>query len=289
MDHDFRGSKLVTLLQLLGFPVVVCKATLLSDETFDNYLEDQLKFFGRKLSNQEIGCKDSHYQILKFISLRKIPISLVLEDDAILTQNFQVKLKKIITDKKLMNNANIITLFYSHLVVKRASYLTHKLNYASAPHGNSSLLKCATPPYGTVGYLVTNKAAEIATKARLGYSSTADWPYEWCGEVKFYTTNPPLVLHPKMTLSTIEEERSQILDSLKIEEKIKRNVTAEFIFGVRTLLRLVLAARELKFRKPIKAAVYKLIEIVSHRYPKLLSPFCKILDFPFYNLSEGFE
>ena len=289
VEHDFRGSNLVTLLQLMGFPVVVCKATLMSDDSFDVYHENQLKFFGRKISNQEIGCKDSHYQILKYISKKKIPISLVLEDDAILTQNFQLGLSEIIADKKLIKSANIITLFYSHLVVKKTSYFIQNLTHMFTLNRNTSLLECATPPYGTVGYLVTNQAADIASSGGLGYLSTADWPYEWCGAVKFYTTNPPLVLHPDMTFSTIENARSQILDSPKFEEKIKRKLGSELIFGVKTLLLLFRAARQLQFKKPFKVAEYKLIEIISHRYPKLLSPFYKVLNFPFFNLKEGFK
>jgi GR25 family glycosyltransferase involved in LPS biosynthesis len=289
MEKSFRGSKLVTLLQVLGFPVIVCKANILGDKTFDIYEEAQLKFFGRKLSGNEIGCKDSHHKIFEYICTNRIPISVVLEDDAILTQNFLAKLKEIISDKKIINNANIVSLFYSHLVTKRMSYFIHKLTYTSHPDRNSSLLKCATPPYGTVGYIVTLKAAEIATSVSFGYASTADWPYEWCGKVKFYVTNPPLVLHPDNKSSSIEQERSQILDSSRMEEKIKRNLGSELIFGARTLVSLVIAARVLFFRKPIKVSVYKLVEIVSHRYPKLLSPFYKILFFPFLVSERGWN
>lgn len=88
----------------------------LSPAQLDYYSNtNSIKVSGRPLSRGEIGCALSHLGVYQLIAERKIPLTLVLEDDVVLCGSFREKILAVSNDCDQWDLVNFITDVDEHL------------------------------------------------------------------------------------------------------------------------------------------------------------------------------
>jgi glycosyl transferase family 25 len=146
-----------------------------------------IRRYGRPLSPGEIGCALSHRLAYQTILSRGLDSAIVLEDDAILSDD--------LTDfpfASLPAQFDVVNLFGRSGLVRRR---------AERQLGRYALHRAAGKIYGTVGYVVSRKGAERLLAASPVVSYPADWPVH-PAKLSFFALSPPAVGH--------EDEDSQL-------------------------------------------------------------------------------
>lgn len=117
----------------------------------------------RQLTDAEFACALSHLAIYATILDRGLPGAIVLEDDARIGDTFQH-----FVERKAWHCAEMILLAHHNTRVTRA---------APRPVVDDVVgYRIALPPYGTVGYCLSARAAHTIRRRSLPLRATADWP-----------------------------------------------------------------------------------------------------------------
>jgi glycosyl transferase family 25 len=149
----------------------------------------------------EIGCALSHIKIYRKIIDEKIPIALILEDDAVLPDNIKDVLKDIEKFNKKSNKPNLILLTK---VEKYISSFCKKLENINLYKFHKGWL--------AYGYIINRKGAEILLKHLYPVKVVADhWLY-----IKFYT---------KLSLYCVVPHVVESIDGLQSVLENDRNKT----------------------------------------------------------------
>ena len=184
-----------------------------------------IRAIGRELTNGEIGCALSHQKIYKKLVEQKIPYAVILEDDAILCNDFKTIVENIIRKTQqfdivlLGHNANIkqYILPYTFWGYKKII-------------GKYFLFRPTTWCYGTYGYIISCLGAE-----KLMQNSKIFLPADHytgnIGKLDIFILLPRCIGVSQLEDSSLRLERKQILKEERntFWQKIRR-ITGIVVF-----------------------------------------------------------
>lgn len=156
------------------------------------------KNLGRPMSNAEYGCALSHHLVYKAILERGLHLAVILEDDAIVGDEFFDAINNIGRP-----HFDLLLLDHEWAVVSR----TDRMKF-----GNNILAyRCKSQPDRTTGYCVTRSGAFKLVKWSTPIAALADWPVD-ITQMQAYAVSPRLVDHPDPAIaaSYIEHDRYQL-------------------------------------------------------------------------------
>lgn len=183
-----------------------------------------------RLSPGEVGCYASHLQVAQIISAEQVPLALVIEDDAILEDDFLAVLREAI--ENLPPDWNFL-------------HLSGKAAHAVKPIGEVGrhrIVRYSRIPTGTVAYLINFEGAR-----KLLRPMPRRWPFDtdvrqpWQFGLDVYGISPPIVDHDDSLESAILSfgERSRLRRGLHpMRDCVTGNpfkTAASFSFNARKL------------------------------------------------------
>ena len=153
----------------------------------------------RPMLNGEIGAALSHALVYDKICSQQIEHSIVLEDDAIITNDFA----KIIQRNLLVKSTNIDMAFLCHFrcFVKKKPQII----------GNFSCRKVAFMPFSATAYYINLSVARMLQKETETIAYLADFPVAVDTRYRVVAFYPRLVQHPLQTTQTSIEGRPKRL------------------------------------------------------------------------------
>jgi len=183
------------------------------------------KRYIRNAALGEIGCTLSHRKIWKKVSSIENGFGIILEDDVSLENKFFEFIKDLqVKDlhKRFYNKSCIFLLGHSktakeNLWMQRLKQPLIETTYLSnTKFGiNSDINLC-----GTVGYLITSKAAKMLLKKNIFFNLADDF--------KYYHSKGVIVYHPKLPL--VYEDLNENISSTGNEIKIFHKLYSRRIF-----------------------------------------------------------
>lgn len=281
MRQNFRGEELVDSLKSIGFNVIICLAKPSTTQGNSRNRDLRHKLIGRDLSKSEIGCLESHDQILKNSFLNEKEIAFIFEDDAILTFGFIKHFNEIIDNFKVIKKPSILSLSYSIRLLGVGNRFSKLIKVVKT----TDLLKLKVPPYGTMAYIVNKSAIDIIKKEKLKYISPADWPYEWSGAIKYFSTRKPLVIHPEVSEDLIAKEQSK-------ETNTRRKPLSDLKYLknlAKKIISIYIESRKHELRNPRKIVRNVFLIECMHANFKLFSKIYNIETFPFLYKGEKWQ
>ena len=174
MEKDFEKRKSISCqlektTKLDWHIVTACEGKKLSSEELENYGYNKFKIkYGRVGTLPAFGCSISHWQLYKKIAKESIPVSLVLEDDALICED---------TEKVVEDIAHILDKTSQPIVVLLTPDFIYnsKLSAIRQLHGNNIyMLRDITTGYMTSGYLLNLAAAELLAEKLFPINYIAD-------------------------------------------------------------------------------------------------------------------
>ena len=153
------------------------------------------KLIHRALKAGEVGCALSHNAVYKKISDEQIPYALILEDDAILSDDLPDLLNKI---EQFIKNKNCIVNLQRCDVYNKKSIISIDDKYSMATPFFLREGSCA----GAVGYIITSEAATKIKNINKPAFFPADHWYPYIRDIDYYGLLPTLTLiKPNLTTS----------------------------------------------------------------------------------------
>jgi glycosyl transferase family 25 len=154
----------------------------------------QARRSGEAMRPSEIGCAMSHALLWKRLYEEGHISAIVLEDDAVLTEDFvDVALNKIAFPEE---HQLIVFHCYANQFGERKSF--------TAINEKHRLYRPFRRFFGTCGYYLTNEAAHRLYTAALPIWTQADWPLVIQDELNARGIEPAIVLHDEQFPSTIQ-------------------------------------------------------------------------------------
>ncbi|MBQ1202997.1 MAG: glycosyltransferase family 25 protein [Loktanella sp.] len=152
---------------------------------------------GRPMGNAEYGCALSHHLIYRAIVERGLDAAVILEDDAIVDDQFFRVLAKI-----AVPSCDLILFDYGRALVSRNG----RVKLSPGIFG----YRCRSSPILTTGYLVTQSGAKKLLEQSTPVAALADWPTD-IAQLTTYVATPRLVDHPDIetTHSDIQQDREK--------------------------------------------------------------------------------
>ena len=97
-DHKYKRDKIISQIGDRAYEIIEAfDARKMNFDHFPDYKRFfRLSFYGKDLAGPEFGCYLSHKKVYQRIIEGKIPYALVLEDDAILEDNFFLVLENLV-------------------------------------------------------------------------------------------------------------------------------------------------------------------------------------------------
>jgi len=108
-------------------------------------------FYGKDLSDGELGCFFSHRALINKIVQEKIPFAVVLEDDAILLNDFKPTVESLLNTSYSWDFVRFLT---KPKIQRKTQTIVANL------FDNYQLLRIATAPGGAYAYIVSMKGAK---------------------------------------------------------------------------------------------------------------------------------
>lgn len=176
-----------------------------------------LKNLGRPMGNAEYGCALSHHLIYRAILERASDLTIILEDDAIVGEEFFNFVKTI-----RKPNYDLLLLDHEGALVSCADRI--RIDDKAVAY------RCRSQPDRTTGYCVTRRGAAKLAGNSLPIRGLADWPLD-LNRMRAYAVTPRIVDHPdpEIANSDIEREREQLqLRTIKNRKKPWRILQAEY-------------------------------------------------------------
>ena len=156
--------------------------------------------YGKDLTRGELGCYFSHRAVLEKIVKKRIPISLVLEDDVVLSKDFRLVLDNLINCPypweavRFLGKPKIAILMQTKVLKLYKDYY---------------LTRLATSPGGAYAYLISNAGAKKLLKSMRKISCPNDtiMGLPWKSGLDVLTVQPGIATWDKNFESAIGEER----------------------------------------------------------------------------------
>lgn len=192
--------------------------------------EETIKNIGREMSNGELGCALSHYQIYEYIVNKNIEKSIILEDDILINQEFKNFLSKIDSIPK-----EIELLLLGYHSNQHTEQKTHSSYWGRISIDGLKFVKLIEIAYGTYGYYITKEGAKkLYNEINLNKISRPIDHYT--GELnicKTYATSERLVYFGKESInnSSIKSDRSKKI-YLSRKEQLKAKLRKYLIFRI---------------------------------------------------------
>lgn len=224
------------------FVDAIDKNTIANDDTSNIY--DSMacyKRHNRDLVTGEIACFMSHIKAWKIISENN-DTAIILEDDAILTDNFNF-LSDILSNKIIVNTDVILLGQSKKRPTDEKKHFFHNPIYNKTKHGHISIgqtFKLWTS--GMVGYYLTSDGAKkLITSNSTIKCVSDDWDYHAGNGVLIKEARPYVVWEDfENTPSNIESERSEatkhrnkiislLLPPVRFIRAIYRNIVAQIL------------------------------------------------------------
>ena len=164
---------------------------------------------GRMMNKGEIGCYLSHYEVWKHIVREEYPAAIVLEDDAVLQDNFESIIRALVDfhcqwDIVLLSTKKN---YKKHLDLGQIGNTQHRLVRFNRRVGR------------TGAYCIACKAAETLIQYAEPIRAPIDWTYAewWQNGLNFYATLPATVRHGSANAlsTTINTESRKVRRSLR--------------------------------------------------------------------------
>lgn len=232
--------------------------------------ELQFEWLGRSMSDGEIGCLVSHRNLVKSLADLELKVALVLEEDAVLTEDHLEKISLLAEFIATQKMPMIIPLFYSNLI-RRRFFSFQGLNV-----GGVDLIKPSRPTYGTVGYLINRQATTLISQTNLKFVAPADWPPEWSANIAFYVPTVKLVNHDESQNSLIEYGRVNAQRSLGTSSiPTRANTPKWFLQRLRMVYEL---SEKIDSRNPWRLTYNKVHDYLQYKCPTLFRIFFKRID-----------
>lgn len=189
--------------------------------------EGAKKRLGKTMTDAEIACALSHALLCKEIAADiTCEGAIILEDDAILSDDFGVIVKKGVLP---LLGEDLIILYHSRARVIKEPLQPIFRNYR--------LRRPIRHPSGAVAYYVSRKGAQIIYDNSIPIAGVADWGFD-ISVLDVKCIDPIIVDHPEIseTQSTIESQKNtskiSLLSKLKDRSYLRymlRKITAERI------------------------------------------------------------
>ena len=156
--------------------------------------------YGKDLTRGELGCFFSHRAVLEKIVTNKNPISLVLEDDVVLSKDFRIVLESLINCSELWEAVRFLG------KPKIATLMQTKVFKL---YENYYLTRLATSPGGAYAYLISNAGAKSLLKSMQKVSCPNDtiMGLPWKSGLDVLTVQPGIATWDKNYKSAIGNER----------------------------------------------------------------------------------
>jgi glycosyl transferase, family 25 len=178
--------------------------------------------YSRYLRKEEIGCTLSHLNILKQIISENIKMACILEDDNDYSAGFMELLGVI---ERTALNGDLIYLGHrsecstSQAIGRKTKRLEHLNYYIGEP---------LEMPYGSHGYIVTNKAAGILIKNAYPVSVPYDVYLGNSAEsgIRLLLLQPPFVFSNPRFITNIQDEKTIIVQKKftgAVRDMIRKN------------------------------------------------------------------
>lgn len=165
-----RWKAIKAQLDLLQIPVERLEAVdgkLLSEEDVEKLTSSVHFSMGRELERGEIGCFLSHRKCWKRLLESEEKYALVMEDDLILSDRSP---KFMLSDDWIPNTCDLIQLFISP---NRKKYVCCREKYGLVT-GDQLWIPVSPTPVGTLAYIISRGAAEVALKESETFSLPVD-------------------------------------------------------------------------------------------------------------------
>jgi GR25 family glycosyltransferase involved in LPS biosynthesis len=153
-----------------------------------------IKRVGRPMGRGEIGCALSHRGVYQTMIERRIPLALILEEDAVPGPDFKALWEAI---SALPPDVDVLSLYSELGFVSRR---------AAASLAGCALHQATVMLSGTVGYYIRQSCASALLRGNSPVSIVADWPLDHCAMRQFLTV--PMVIGHGDTDSTIAADRA---------------------------------------------------------------------------------
>lgn len=213
-DAQVRRDVISARLQALGIPfdfVPGVDGRKLDVPTHPGY--DSFKrniFFGRDLSNGELGCVLAHRNACRHVLETGYEAALVLEDDALLTDD----LPRVIADLMTMRERWDLVRFLGRKKNYRASRLI-----APLPYGGAHLARPLGTPGGAYGYLLNPRAA----RRLLEFTERIWLPIDTLHGMTWHTGLATLSVVPSPILP--DDDTPSCIDSQDAHQRWDKSVT----------------------------------------------------------------
>jgi len=156
--------------------------------------------YGKDLTRGELGCYFSHRAVLEKIVKNKIPISLVLEDDVVLSKDFRLVLDNLINCSyhweavRFLGKPKIATLMQRKII---------KI------YKNFYLIRLATSPGGAYAYVISYSGAKKLLKSMSNITCPIDtiMGLPWRSGLEVLTIQPAIASWDKRFESAIGDGR----------------------------------------------------------------------------------
>ncbi len=168
-DGEMRRSALIQQLEEMGLNYNIWDAIDGRQGLPEQYVslidrERARQRMGRNMSDTEFACALSHRAMQQDILNRNLSGALILEDDAILTEDFQGILSLLPLE------GQDLTLLYH-----KGGYAWRRADPISQEH---NIYRIALHPNGAVAYYITQAAAARMIDANTPVQYVADWPLD---------------------------------------------------------------------------------------------------------------
>ncbi|MDG1430649.1 MAG: glycosyltransferase family 25 protein [Paracoccaceae bacterium] len=139
------------------------------------------EYLKRDMGNAEFACALSHHFIYRAVLERDLDMAVILEDDAIVDEQFFRFLKMV-----QIPDCDLLLLDHMRAMVRRTNQF--KLESGVAAY------RCLSSPLLTTGYIITKSGARKLLDQSLPIASPADWPID-VTTMQTFVTVPRLVDH----------------------------------------------------------------------------------------------
>lgn len=240
-----RRNSITTQCERLGVKPVFIDAIYgkdLSSSDIEKYCDQEKakQLFGRELLLGEIGCALSHKKVYQKIVDEDIPYAIVLEDDAIIENEFIEAIKLTLASDV---NWELVLLGH-HKDASRG--MSSPLSIWEKAYLNSvyTLNRLADFGFGTYGYIISNRGAnKLLLKIRSISRPIDHYTYD-SNMVNVYAIFPTVV--------EINYDFDNIIDDTKIRSIQKDNIYKKFLKKIRFLDKAFVIKILLKKLKPVK-------------------------------------
>jgi len=201
-DHKHKRDKIISQIDDRAYEIIEAfDARKMNFNHFPDYKRFfRLSFYGKDLTGPEFGCYLSHKKVYQKIIREKIPYALVLEDDAILEDNFFFVLESLL---KKYPKLDLIRFLGKYKIDTKP-----KRNVLSLYNG-FDLVRLHGSPGGTYAYVVSQAGAKKMLSSMKNIFTAIDtlMGLQFLTNIEILTVYPKIATWNEKLGSTIGDKR----------------------------------------------------------------------------------